>query len=101
MNLDFLFVVMSLLVYLFYFKLMLMSFSSNEMGSRSRIKTLADEEHYRLEKASLLNKLIFENKELSKRNSKIMKTFIKFINLTRGDPMELENFFKSKEFNLN
>ena len=27
-----------------------------------------------------------------------MKTFKTFINLTRGDPMELENFFKSKEF---
>ena len=66
MNLDFLFVVMSLLVYLFYFKvLMLMSFSSNEMGSRSRIKTLADEEHYRLEKASLLNKLKFNKTDRS------------------------------------
>ena len=95
MNLDFLFVVMSLILYSFYFKLMLMSFSSNEMGSRSRIKTQAEEEHYRLEKASLLNKLIFKDKELSKRKFKILKTFI---NLTRGDPMELENFFKSKEF---
>ena len=61
MNVNkFLVVMISLLLYLFYFKLMLTSFTSNKIGSTvSRIKT--------------------------------------FINLTRGDPMELENFFKFKE----
>ena len=61
MNVNkFLVVMILLLLYLFYFKLMLTSFTSNKIGSTvSRIKT--------------------------------------FINLTRGDPMELENFFKFKE----